>query len=264
MVTPPALRVWEAELAIYRKIWRSHLLLVFVQPLLYLLGMGLGVGSLVDERSGSNGALGGISYFAFLAPALLATTAMMSASQTSLWQVLDGFLWGNRYRAMAATPLRPTDIATGLGVWHATRTAIGVVGVAAVLACFDETRSLGLLAAIPVAVLTGLAFGLPISAWSSTRDGGASFPSILRFGVLPMFLFGGAFFPVEQLPGWLQPVARISPLWHGIELCRAAVVPAARGDMSGADVALHLAVIGAYIVAGWVACRVTFTRRLHP
>jgi lipooligosaccharide transport system permease protein len=260
MSTPTTIRVWESEFAVYRKVWQSHLLLAFVQPLLYLLGMGLGVGALIDVNTDSTSSLGGISYFEFLAPALLATTAMISAGQASLWQVLDGFFWGNRYRAMAATPLTSSDIASGLTLWHATRTAIGVVGVAAVLVFFDDTRSWGLVAAVPVAVLTGLAFALPITAWSSTRYGGGSFPTIIRFGLLPMFLFGGAFFPIEQLPGWLQPVAYVTPLWHGIELCRGAVIE----SVSPGNVAVHLAVLAAYVAVGWVACRITFARRLAP
>ena len=260
MSTPTTIRVWESEFAVYRKIWKSHVLLAFVQPLLYLLGMGLGVGALIDVNTDSTSSLGGISYFEFLAPALLATTAMISAGQASLWQVLDGFFWGNRYRAMAATPLTPGDVTSGLALWHATRTAIGVTGVAAVLALFDDTRSWGLPVAIPVAVFTGLAFALPISAWSSTRYSGSSFPTIVRFGLLPMFLFGGAFFPIDQLPGWLQPVAYVTPLWHGIELCRGAVIT----SVSPGNVAVHLGVLTVYVVAGWMACRIAFGRRLAP
>ena len=103
MTTPTAVRVWESEFAVYRKVWTSHVLLAFVQPLLYLLAIGVGVGALIDVNTRSTAALGGISYFAFLAPALLATTAMISAGQASLWQVLDGFAWSNRYRAMAVS-----------------------------------------------------------------------------------------------------------------------------------------------------------------
>ena len=259
MTTPTTLRVWESELAVYRKVWRSHALLAFVQPLLYLVAIGIGVGRLVDANAASADALDGITYFAYLAPALLATSAMLSAGQSSLWQVLDGFFWGNRYRAMAATPLTPGDVASGLAIWHATKTAIGVTGVAAVLVLYDETRSWGLLVAIPVAVLTGLAFALPISAWSATRYSGASFPTVIRFGLLPMFLFGGAFFPVTELPEWIRWVAYVTPLWHGIEVCRGVVIPAA----SPGNVAVHLTVIGVYVVVGWVACRLTFARRLQ-
>jgi lipooligosaccharide transport system permease protein len=260
MNTPATIRVWESEFAVYRKIWHSHLLLAFVQPLLYLIGIGFGVGALVDANADSTSSLGDVSYFEFLGPALLATTAMISAGQASLWQVLDGFFWGNRYRAMAATPLTSADIASGLTLWHTTRTTIGVTGVAVVLAAFPDTRSWGLLAAVPVAVVTGLAFALPITAWSSTRYGDGSFPTIIRFGLLPMFLFGGAFFPVDQLPGWLQPIAYLTPLWHGVELCRGAVID----SVSPGNIAVHLAVIGGYVVAGWVACRIAFAKRLAP
>ncbi|HSM66629.1 MAG TPA: ABC transporter permease [Ilumatobacteraceae bacterium] len=260
MATPTTIRVWESHFALYKRTWHGHVLLAFVQPTLYLLGIGLGVGTLVDANTDSISALGGITYLEFLAPALLATTAMLSAGQASLWEVLDGFLWSNRYRAMAATPLTSGQIASGLALWHATRTTIGVTGVAVVLAFFDDTRTWALVVAVPVAVLTGLAFALPLSAWSATQQTGAAFPSVIRFVLLPMFLFGGAFFPIEQLPGWVQPVAYITPLWHGIELCRGAVI----AEVDPGNVAVHLGVLIGYALAGWVACRATFTRRLRP
>lgn len=260
MSTPSTVRVWEAEFTLYRKFWRSHALLAFVQPLLYLLGMGLGVGALVDENAASTASLGGLTYFQFLAPALLATTAMISQGQASLWPVLDGFMWSNRYTAMAATPLDPSHIASGVALWHATRGAIGVSGVALVLTLFDDTRTWGLLIAVPVAVLTGVAYALPLSAWSATRTEDASFPTIIRFGLLPMFLFGGAFFPIEQLPDWLQPIALITPLWHGVEVCRGVVIDGA----DPGNVAVHIGVLVAYALAGWIGCRVAFAKRLHP
>lgn len=259
MTTPTAIRVWESELVLYKRIWKSAFFGTVLQPLLYLLGMGLGVGALVDAGPESNEILAGTSYFAFLAPALLATTAMMTGGSTSLWQVLDGFIWGYRYRAMAATTLSPTDVASGMGLWHATRIALGVVGVALALLLFDDTRSFGLLVAIPVAVLTGLAFAMPLTAWSATREQDTSFPAVLRFVLIPMFLFGGAFYPIDQLPGWLQPVAQLTPLWHGVEVCRAAVV----GDLVASDVAGHLAVLVGFVAVGWLLAVRAFSKRLH-
>lgn len=259
MGTPTGVRVWESELAVYKPIWKSAVFGTVLQPLLYLLGMGLGVGALVDRGTESTEILADTSYFAFLAPALLATTAMMTGGSTSLWQVLDGFLWGGRYRAMSATTLAPRDVVTGLGLWHATRIAIGVFGVAVALLLFDDTRSTGLLVACPVAVLTGLAFAMPITAWSATREQDASFPAVLRFVLIPMFLFGGAFYPIEQLPGWLQPVAVATPLWHGVEFCRAAVV----GTVVWSEAAVHVAVLMAFVLAGWIAAVWAFSKRLH-
>jgi lipooligosaccharide transport system permease protein len=257
--TPAAVRVWESNFAVYRRIWKSNLLGSFVQPLLYLLGIGVGVGSLIDD-GGSTDLLGGVDYFAFLAPALLATSAMMVVAQEAMWPVMDGFTWSNAYWAMTATPLRPSEVSAGVGLWHATRGALAAAGVAAVLTLFPATRSWGLLAAVPFAVLTGMAFALPISAWAATRENSEqSFPAIMRFGIVPMFLFAGAFYPIEQLPGWLQPIAYATPLYHGVELCRGAVL----GTLGAAEAAGHVAYLAAIAIGGFVACRAAFTRRLR-
>jgi lipooligosaccharide transport system permease protein len=259
MATPAAVRVWGSSWALYRQIWRSNLLGSLVQPMLYLLGMGVGVGALVDEGAGSADLLGGVDYLTFLAPALLATTAMNVVSQEAMWPVMDGFTWGNQYRAMAATPLTPADIVHGVTLWHATRGLIAALGVAVVLAVVPATRSWGLVPAVPFAVLTGLAFAGPITAWAATREySDQSFPAIMRFGIVPMFLFAGAFYPVTQLPGWLQVVARCTPLYHGVSLCRGAVLH----TLGAAEAAAHVAVLLAFWLTGLVVSRVVFARRL--
>jgi lipooligosaccharide transport system permease protein len=258
MSTPAAIRVWESNFAVYRRIWKSNMLGSFVQPFLYMLGMGVGVGALVDQGTSSPDLLDGVGYFEFLAPALIATTAMMVVAQEALWPVMDGFKWSYAYVAMTTTPLRPADVATGVTLWHATRGAMSAAGVAVVLTLFPDTRSWGLIPAVGFAVLTGMAFSIPISAWSSTRESDISFPAIMRFGIVPMFLFAGAFYPVDQLPGWLQAVAMATPLWHGVELCRGSVL----GTLGVADAAMHVAALAAFALAGYAVCRVTFARRL--
>jgi lipooligosaccharide transport system permease protein len=252
------LRVWEREALLFRRVWRTALLGSFLQPLLYLAGMGLGVGSLVDEGSGSAELLGDVSYLAFLAPALVAAAAMNVCAQESLWPRIDGFLWSNAYRAATSTPVTPAQVAGGVGLWYATRALITVVGVVVVLTLFDDTRTWGLLGAIPAGVLTGLAFALPITAWTSTRTGDVSFPAIMRFGIIPMFLFGGVFYPIDQLPTAVAAIARITPLWHGVELARGSVL----GTLDLGATAVHVAVLLLYLLVGALACRITFTRRL--
>jgi lipooligosaccharide transport system permease protein len=258
MSTPAPLRVWEASFVHYRRIWRSNLFSSLAQPLLYLVGMGVGVGALVEQGPRSDEVLGGVSYLAFVAPALLATTAMTAGSAESTWPVMEGFTWGQRYRAMAATPLRAADLVGGLALWQATRTAIAAGGVAVALACFEETRSPGLIPAVAFAVLTGLAFAQPISAWASTRATSNPFAALQRFVIIPMFLFAGAFYPVTQLPAWLRPLAWATPLWHGVELCRGAVLD----TLSLGAAVVHVAVLLAFAAAGYAACRATFARRL--
>ncbi|HEY5663032.1 MAG TPA: ABC transporter permease [Ilumatobacter sp.] len=258
MSTPPAIRAWESHLTLYRTIWKSNVLGSFLQPLLYLLGMGLGVGALVDRGAGSTTMLDGLTYFEFLAPGLLATTAMMVSTNEALWPVMGGFKWMRVFHAQAATPLSPGEVAGGVALWHATKALIAVTGVAAVLVVFSGTRSVGLLAAVPFGVLTGVSFAAPLTAWSATRETDNSFPAINRFIVMPLFLFGGAFYPIAQLPGWMQPVAKVTPLWHGVELCRGAV----HGRLEPAATAVHVAFLTALSLAGWLVARRTFARRL--
>ncbi len=254
----PAVRVWERQFALFRRVWRSSLIGAFLQPLLYLVGMGVGVGALVDRGPTAGEALGGLTYLAFVAPALIAASAMNVGSQDSLWPMMDGFKWSNAYRAMTATPITPGQVASGIALWHATRATITVCGVAVVLLAFDDTRTAGLLLAVPAGVLTGLAFALPITAWTATRERDISFPAIMRFVIIPMFLFGGVFYPVEQLPGAFQPVARATPLWHGVQLTRGAV----NGTLGTTQVLGHGAVLVGCAAAGFVLCRTAFTRRL--
>lgn len=259
MATPGAVRVWESDFAMYRRIWRSNLLSSLLQPFLYLLGMGVGVGALVDDRAGSADVLGGTSYLGFLAPSLIAVTAMMVLAQEAMWPVMDGFTWGERYRAMYATPLRAGQIAGGVTLWQATRGVLACSGVAVALVLFDDTRSWGLLPAIVFGVLTGLAISLPITAWSASREAGdQSFPAIMRFGVMPMFLFGGAFYPIDQLPDWLQWVARITPLHHGVELCRGAVL----GTLEVGPALAHAAALVAFASVGFALAGRVFATRL--
>lgn len=258
MSTPAAVRVWESHWTLYRAIWKSNVLGAFVQPLFYLVGMGVGVGALVNRNAGSEELLGGLTYFQFLAPAMLATTAMMIGAQESLWPVMGGFKWHRTFLAQAASPLSPGEITNGLFLWQVTRALIAVVGVAAVLALFDSTRSWGLVVAVVFAGLTAAAFAAPFTAWAATREREMSFPSIMRFGIMPLFLFGGAFYPVSELPGWLQPVAKVTPLWHGVELCRNAV----HGTLGLASAAVHVAVLSTFVVVGLVLARLAFARRL--
>ena len=243
---------------LYRTIWKSNVLGAFVQPLLYLLGMGLGVGALVDRGENSEQLLGGLTYFQFLAPGLLATTAMMVCTNEAMWPVMGGFKWMRGFHAQAATPLSPGEVAGGLALWHATKGLIAVSGVAAVLAMFESTRSFGLLLAVPFGALTGVAFAAPLTAWSATRELDRSFPSINRFIIMPLFLFGGAFYPIDQLPDWLQTVAKVTPLWHGVELCRNAV----HGRLELGPSVVHVVFLSAVATAGWLAARITFARRL--
>ena len=258
MTLPAALRVANRDFVMYKRIWRENVIGAFVQPVLFLLGVGLGIGSLVDDGGTATTVLDGTSYFAFYASALLATTAMFNAGQEALWPTADGFQWSNAYRAVMATPITTRDLAGGFAVRFAGRTLITGVGVASILALFDDTRTWALLPAVGVAVLCGLAFAMPIAAWTASRVGDASFPAVMRFVLMPMFLFGGAFYPIDQLPTAGQAIAWIAPLWHAIELCRGLILGGLDASAWG-----HLGVLIAYSGGGYVACARVLEWRLR-
>jgi lipooligosaccharide transport system permease protein len=228
----------------------------FLQPLLYLLGLGVGVGTLVD-RNGSQSSLGGLSYVSFVAPGLLATSAIASASMESMWPVMGRFKWERSYHAQVATPLTPDHLVFGHLAWMTIRMLMTTGAIAVVFLLFGDTRSTGLLIAIPAAVLAGLAMAMPMTAVSVTRERDSFFAAYQRFVLIPLFLFGGAFYPISQLPNWLQWIMKLTPTWHGVSLCRAATTHA----LSGSDIG-HLAYLTAWTVVGTAVCIVTFRKQL--
>jgi lipooligosaccharide transport system permease protein len=252
------LRILEWNFAVYRRIWRSNIVTSFLQPMLYLLAMGIGVGALVNGNAGSEQILGGVPYVAFVAPGLLATTAMMVGSIESMWPVLDAVVWGRQYEAMSATPLEPDDIVVAHLLWILFRTGVAAATVAAAMALFPDVRSWGLIPAVPAAMLTGLAFAMPLGAFTVRRRADMSFPVIQRFVITPLFLFGGAFFPLSQLPVGIRFIGYITPLWHGVELCRAFASGTSMSALAGVGHAAYLLALAAG--GAWLMTRRTRRR----
>ena len=259
--------MWRSTMATYEHLallyvrtWRGSIFGSFAQPVLFLLAMGVGLGSFVDAGSGGS-ALGGVSYLQFLAPALLASTVMQGAAFESTFPVIGGFRWVRRYHAMYATPITPAAIAAGQIAWIATRaTMVGGI-FALVIVLFGAARSPLIVLAVPVGTLTALAFAGPIAAYMTTQRDTTSFNAIWRFGITPLFLFSGTFFPIDRLPEQIQPVAWLLPLWHGADLARALSL-----GTVGDDPLLHLAHLGillAIAVAGIWAMFVMFERQLR-
>lgn len=244
----------------FRRVWRGTILTGFLQPLLFLAGMGLGVGALVDRNDGGADLLGGASYVAFIAPGLVVATAMMTASVEATWPVLDNFTWQRGYERMITAPLGIGAIVAGQVYWWAIRLGISAVTVSVAMLAFPDARSSGMVLAVVAAVLCGLAFATPIGAFAATQSTAASgaFAALTRFVITPLYLFGGVFYPVSQLPGWLQHVAQVTPLYHGVELSRGATLH----TLELGAAAVHVAVLVAYVAVGVICCVVVFRRRL--
>lgn len=249
-------RVFLYWLSAYRRTWMGSAVSSFLAPLLYLGAMGFGLGALVDR--GGGGALGAVPYVAFVAPGVLAATAMQTGAGESSYPVMGAVKWQRQYHAMLAAPLGPVDIVLGHAAFVVLRIALACAAFTAVAAVLGALRSPLALLAMPVAVLCGAAHVPAVMAFAAKQENDGNFALLFRFGILPMFLFSGTFFPVEQLPGWLRPLAWLTPLWHGTTAARQLSL----GTPDWLAVAGHCAYLLVWVAAGMAVAVRVFTRRL--
>jgi lipooligosaccharide transport system permease protein len=241
-------RVVELRAMQYWRTFRASIFSSFLNPVLFLLAMGVGLGTYVDRSGTANAALGGLTYLQFLAPGLLAATTMQAAAFESTFPIMAGLNWQKTFHAMYATPVSPRDIVIGNFVWIGFRLLLIAVIFTIVMVVFGAAASPLIVLGIPAAVLTGLAFATPIGAFSATQRNPEKFNAVFRFGITPLFLFSGTFFPISNLPAQIQPIAWLSPLWHGVELSRGLAL----GTIGREPVLAlaHVAILVAIVVAG--------------
>jgi lipooligosaccharide transport system permease protein len=248
-------RVFEHRYLQYRRTFRASIFSSFISPVMFLTAMGLGLGGYV-----SNGAsLGGVPYLVFLAPGLLAATAMQSGSFEATFPIMAGLVWNKIFHAMYATPISPRDIALGNLAWMVARLTLISSIFTFVIVLFGAAQSPLIVLAIPAAVLTGMAFAAPLAAFSATQKNPDKFSAIFRFGITPLFLFSGTFFPISSLPSQLQALAWLTPLYHGVALTRGLSLGTIGADPAATALhVLYLAVltgIGAWLLVRTVTAR---------
>lgn len=248
-------------LVLYRWTWKSSLALNFIYPVLYVTAMGVGLGGLVNHHLAASraAALGGIPYLAFIAPGVLVSSAMQIGVEESTWPVYGATNWGRAYMAMLTTPLRVADVFYGHLAFMVARLATTTAIFLSVIAAFGAIRSPEALAAWPIGILVGMSFATPVAALSITRRNDAAFSILNRLVVVPLFLFSGSFFPITQLPRFLQFVALATPLYHGVALARAATL----GHLASPVMLVHVAYLVALFAVGLVVARRNFERRLR-
>ncbi len=251
-----AFRVVQRNALVYRRAWRGSVFSSFLQPTLFLLAIGLGLGAMVD--AGGAALPGGVSYAEFLAPGLLAAAAMQVAGFESTYPVLGKMMWFRNYEAILATPLDVTDLVLGELAWIAVRLTAIASAFVLVMTAFDIPRSPLVILAIPAVVLTGLAFAAPIMAFAATRKHSNTFNVLFRFVLTPLFLFSGVFVPISRLPEPLARAAWLTPLFHGVELVRGLAL-----DTVPPAWPLHVAFLAALAAAGVTIARQEFRRRLY-
>lgn len=189
----------------------------FVEPVFYLMAFGYGVGPLIGDLNDGFGHM--VSYPTYVAPALLATSAMNGAFYDSTWNVYFKMHFGKTYQAMMATSIGPLDVALGEISWALLRGLTYAIGFMIVTTSFGLVPSLWGILAIPAAVLIAFGFasvGMAITSFLK------SFQQMdwLTFWLLPMFLFSGTFYPVSVYPDWLTHIVRALPLWQAADLVR--------------------------------------------
>ena len=162
----------------------------FINPTLYLLAMGVGLGSFVNSN-GHESSLGGVSYLQYVAPGLAAVAAATTAAGEALFPVMGAIKWQRTYLAMLSTPLRIGDVLGGHLTWMAARVTMAVSAYVIVMAAFSTTASWQAVAVVPAGVLTGMAFAAPLAAFAATQDSDSGFVVIFRLGIVPLFLFSG-------------------------------------------------------------------------
>lgn len=255
-LTPPprmtpfrAHRIWERNTLVYRRLWKI-IFTGFFEPVFYLLSIGIGIGALVGDVTLPNGI--SIEYPAFVAPALMAASAMNGAVLETTFNIFFRLKFGNVYEGILTTPLVPRDIAIGEIGWALLRGAIYSTVFLVVMALMGLTQSWWALMTVPGAVLIGFAFGsLGMAATTYMRSWQDL--DLVALVTMPLFLFSATFYPLDVYPPAIQQIARISPLYHGTEMLRAFSLGIFDWSLAG-----HIAFL---VVIGLIGARIA-SRRL--
>jgi len=252
-----AMRLADYWAVVYRRTWKGSVITSFVVPLLYILAMGVLLGGFIE---GDPEKLeGATSYLAFVAPGMLAATVMTTVFGEVTYPVMGMIKWHKTYYSMVATPLTVGDIVASTLAFVVFRVATVSAVFIAVMAPFGVFESLwGVLVAFFVQLLVGVAFATPIYALSSAMKDESAFALVFRLGMIPLFLFSGAFFPISNLSTAMEWFARVTPLWHGVDLTRMLVL----GHLDAGLALVHVLYLVILTAAGWWLTVRLLTRRL--
>ncbi len=215
-----AWRVAEYRLRQVTKWWGSIVAFGLGNPILFLLSVGLGVGSLVDANNGAE-ALGGVGYLQFVAPALLAAAAIQGVMDEVTFPTMDGFVWDKAFFAIGATSVSPKQIANGVMIVALLRGLFTTVLYLGILLAFGAIPVASVLPLLLTSMFAGWGWASLMLAFTARLESDDGYFAIIsRFVVTPLFLFSGTFYPLEQMPIYLQPIGWVSPIWHSTELGR--------------------------------------------
>jgi lipooligosaccharide transport system permease protein len=209
-----AFRVWQRHAKVYTKLYLSSIALNFVEPVLYLAALGLGLGAYVKE-------INGVPYVNFIAPGIIASSAMFAATYECSYGTYVRMTYQKTFDAILATPVNVNDLIAGEMCWGATKSVLYGTIIMIVIAAFGLVPSPFLLLVIPLLFLSGLIFAEISLIFTALVPGIDSFNYFYTLFMTPMFLFSGIFFPIESLPAVVGKIAFFTPLYHLVNICRA-------------------------------------------
>lgn len=250
-------RLLDYWLIVYRRTWKGSAISSFVTPLFYVLAMGVLLGDYIADDPGR--LEGATSYLAFIAPGLLAAQAMQTSFGETTYPVMSMIKWQRVYYGMTASPLSVRSVVLGHLGFAMFRVGLACGVFVLVMAPFGVFATVwGAVLAFLAQFLVGLAFATPIFALSAGLRDESAFALVFRLGMIPLFLFSGAFFPIESLDGWMQALARATPLWHGVDLTRMLTLD----TVDGSTALVHVCYLVVLALLGWLWSVRRLTRRL--
>ncbi|HEX4787490.1 MAG TPA: ABC transporter permease [Actinospica sp.] len=251
------LRAFEYWFMRYRRTWRGTIVISVANPLLFLVGVGAGLGHLVDRHSPAQ--MAGTSYAAFFAPGLLAAAAMQTAFLEASYAVARSAAPAGAYQSTVPTPLDPEEVMAGHMLYVAFRVLTSSAAFVLVMACFGLVSGARGPAVLLAATLTGLAFAMPAAAWSVGVRVQRQTNTAFRMVIMPLYMFSGSFFALSQLPVPIRVLIEALPLAQGVDLCRSLAL----GTAGTAATAGHAGYLCALATLGFFLARIAYRRRLH-
>eukprot|EP00119_Amphimedon_queenslandica_P016911 XP_019857330.1 PREDICTED: uncharacterized protein LOC109585635 [Amphimedon queenslandica] len=249
---PVAFAVWRRNALVWKRLFVSSLVLHFGEPLLYLIGIGYGLGRFIDGMEGMEG----ISYLSFFASGLVASSTMMSSSYEATYSVYTRMVPQKTYDGIIATPVEIDDIVAGEMLWCATKGCMAGASLLIVGVLIGAFAGLKALLCIPILLLIGLAFSGIALAVSATAPSYDYFSYYLTLFITPMFILCGVFYPIASMPAIVQGLVQLLPLTHAVALVR----PIVTGQALENPI-LHIAVLLAFACIGFYIAVVLVRRR---
>lgn len=208
-----AFRVWQRHFTVYTKLYKSSIVLNFVEPVLYLVALGLGLGAFVRE-------INGVPYIKFIAPGIVASSAMFAATYECSYGTYVRMTYQKTFDAILATPVNLDDLVAGELIWGATKSMIYGTIIIIVISLFGLVDSPLILLAIPLLFAIGIVFAQISVIFTAVVPGIDSFNYFFTLFMTPMFLFSGIFFPLDTLPPIVGRIAFFTPLYHMVNILR--------------------------------------------